>query len=98
MILIKKITKAFQVGKPGFLESMKNDSKTLAQTISKQFPDTSIKELSTIIDRYKNADSWYKNTNINIHDYYNLIDVMINGKAIDKKPPLELLITNEFNK
>jgi len=36
MILIKKVTKAFQVGKPGFLESMKKDSKI------KQIPGTNI--------------------------------------------------------
>lgn len=75
-----------------------NNEETIANVIAKQFPDTNIKTLKSLIKRYKDADSWYKNTNINIHDYYNLIDVMINGKAIDKKPPLELLITNEFNK
>nr|AEB54984.1 polyprotein [Dahlia mosaic virus D10] len=36
MILIKKITKAFQIGKTGFLESMKKDSK------AKQIPGTNI--------------------------------------------------------
>lgn len=75
-----------------------NDSKTLAKSIIKQFPDTNINELSLLIDRYKNADSWYSNTYVNINDYYNLVDIMIYGKSLDKKPPLELLINNEFNK
>ena len=75
-----------------------NNPTTIAKSIAKQFPDTSIEELSKIIDRYKGADSWYKNTYINTNDYYHLVDIMIYGKAIDKKPPIESLITNEFNK
>ena len=92
--VLEKFNKALNKGLKYVRE---NDTKKVAELIIKQFPDTNINDLSKLIDRYKNADSWYKNTNINIHDYYNLIDVMINGKAIDKKPPLELLITNEFN-
>lgn len=75
-----------------------NDSKTIAKSIIKQFPDTNINDLTIIIDRYKKADSWYESTYVNIDDYYNLVDIMIYGKTIRKKPPLELLIRNEFNK
>ena len=93
--IIKKFNKALNKG----LEFVNNnDSKTIAEAIINEFPDTSISELTTLVERYKEADSWYSNTTINIDDYYNLIDVMIYGKSLDKKPPLELLITNEFNK
>lgn len=75
-----------------------NDSKTIAKTIKKEFPDTSIEDLEMQIERYKQADSWYDNTYININDYYRLIDIMIYGKAINKKFTVETLVTNEFNK
>ena len=95
----KDIIKKFNIALNKGLKYVENNSsKTIASVIKNQFPDTSIDELSTIIDRYKNADSWYKTTYVNTKDYYHLIDIMIYGKAIDKKPPIELLITNEFNK
>ncbi len=93
--IIKKFTKALN---KGLKYTKENNSKTLAKTIINQFPDTTIDDLAKIIERYKNADSWYDNTFVNIDDYYRLIDIMIYGKVIDKKPPLETLITNEFNK
>ena len=75
----------------------KNDPETIAKVILYQFPDTSLKELTQLVKRYKDNDSWYDSTFININDYNRLIDIMIYGSSIDKKPPIELLITNEFN-
>ena len=81
------------------LEFVKNnDSETIAKVILPEFPDISLNELTFLVQRYKDADSWYDNTFINIKDYYRLIDIMIYGKSIEKTPPIEVLITNEFNK
>ena len=93
--ILRKFNKALN---KGIQFTKNNNSTTLSKIISKQFPDTNINTLSKLIERYKKIDAWYPNTEVMINDYYNLIDVMINGKAIDKKPPLEILITNEFNK
>ena len=75
-----------------------NDSKTIAQTIKNEVPDTELEDLTMQIERYKQADSWYENTYVNIKDYYRLIDIMLYGKALDKKVTVETLVTNEFNK
>ena len=75
-----------------------NDSKKIAEVILPEFPDISLNELTSIVQRYKDADSWYDNTYVNIDDYNKLVDIMIYGKAITKKQPVEILITNEFNK
>ena len=93
--IIKKFNKALNKGLKFVNE---NDSKTIAKAIINQFPDTNINDLTNLIDRYKNADSWYENTYVNIDDYYRLIDIMIYGEAINKKVKVETLITNEFNK
>ena len=74
-----------------------NDSRTIAETIIKQFPDTTIQDLTKLVERYKDADSWYDSTFVNTDDYYRLIDIMIYGKTLDKKVTIETLITNEFN-
>ncbi len=75
-----------------------NDSLDIAKIILPEFPDISLNELTSLVQRYKEIDSWYESTYINIDDYYRLIDIMIYGKSITKKPPIELLVTNEFNK
>ncbi len=92
--VIKKFTNAINKGLD-FVH--KNDSSTIAKTIKNQFPDTSIEDLTTIVDRYKKADSWYDSTYINKKDYNRLLDIMIYGKTIDKKVNIDDLITNEYN-
>lgn len=74
-----------------------NTSETIARTIQAQFPDTDIKDLSNIIERYKNIDAWYQTTKINLEDYERLQDIMINGKTITTKIDSTTLTTNEFN-
>lgn len=92
--VIKRFNKALN---KGIKFVMENDSKTIANSIIHQFPDTSLTDLITIVDSYKNADSWYENTYVNKEDYNNLEDIMIYGKSIDKKIDPKILITNEFN-
>lgn len=92
---LKKFNKALNKG----LEFVNNnDSRTIAESIINQFPDTTIQDLTKLVERYKDADSWYKNTYINVEDYYRLIDIMIYGSSLDKKVTIEALITNEFNR
>ena len=92
--VIKKFNKALNKG----LEFVhKNDAKTIANAIKRQFSDTSIEDLITIVERYKSADSWYNTTYINKKDYNRLLDIMIYGKTIDKKVNIDDLITNEYN-
>lgn len=92
--VIKKFNKALNKG----LEFVhKNDAKTIANAIKNQFSDTSIEDLTTIVERYKSADSWYNSTYINKKDYNRLLDIMIYGKTIEKKVNIDDLITNEYN-
>lgn len=92
--LIKKFNKALN---KGLLFVKENDSKTIATTIINQFPDTSIEDLTTIIERYKQIDAWYDNTTIIKEDFDRLIDIMLYGKTIENKIDTQLLYTNEFN-
>ena len=72
-----------------------NDSTTLAKDIIKQFPDTSLQDLETIIERYKQADSWLTNTYITEDMFNNLQDMLINFKLINTLVPYTDLIINE---
>lgn len=91
---IKKFNKALNKGLT-FVHN--NTSETIARTIQTQFPDTDIKDLINIIERYKNIDAWYQTTKINLEDYERLQDIMINGKTITTKIDSNTLTTNEFN-
>ena len=73
-----------------------NDSKVIANAIINQFPDTSINDLVSIIDRYKKYDSWLDNTFISKESFENLEDIMIKSKQLDKYVSYEDLIIN-FN-
>lgn len=72
-----------------------NDSKDIAKIIIDLFPDTSIEDLTTIIERYKNADSWLDNTFISEEMFKNLEDIMIDSKLLKEYVPYKDLIINE---
>lgn len=72
-----------------------NNSKDIAKTIIDLFPNTSIEDLTTIIERYKNADSWLDNTFITEEMFKNLEDMMIDSKLLKEYVPYKDLIINE---
>ena len=88
---IKSFTKAIEEG----LEYVnKNDSKTIANAIIEQFPDTSINDLITIIERYKENDSWLIDSYITKESFENLQDIMIKSNQLEKYVNYEDLIVN----
>ena len=92
--IIKKFNQALNKGIRFVKE---NDEITIANSIKNQFNDLEFDDLVTVIKRYKDADSWYNSTYINIDDYNRLLDIMMYGKVIDKKVDINLLVTNEYN-
>lgn len=91
--LIKKFTNSINEG----LNFVKNNtSKTIADTIINQFPDTSKNDLETIIERYKEADSWLETPYITEQSFKNLEDIMIKDNQISKYVPYNKLINNFY--
>ena len=81
----------------GLKYTKKTDSSVLAGIIKNQFPDTKEDELTNIIERYKNADSWWDSTYVNKEAYERLEDIMIYNNSLDKKVNFNKLVTNKFN-
>ncbi len=75
--------------------TLNNNSETIAKSIISLFPDTSLKDLEVIIERYKNADSWLTNTYINEDLFTNLEDMLIDGNLIKDYVPYHNLINND---
>jgi len=93
--LIKNFTKAIQKGLDFVHE---NDSETIAKSILSFFPDTSLNDLTKVIERYKKQDSWPKTTDFAEESFLHLQDIMISAGELDEKVPYQELIykgTNE---
>lgn len=87
--LIKKFEKSIQKG----LDYVHNtDSKKVAESISSFFPDSSIEDLTKVIDRYKSIDVWPKTTEFKEESFNHLQDIMINANELDEKVPYSELI------
>ena len=73
-----------------------NNADVIAETIIGEFPDTSINDLITIIDRYKEADSWLSTPYISEDSFNNLISIMIESGELEDSVSYEDLIVNYY--
>lgn len=73
-----------------------NKADVIAETIIGEFPDTSINDLITIIDRYKEADSWLSTPYISEDSFNNLVKIMIESGELDDSVSYEDLIINYY--
>lgn len=92
---LEKFTEAINKG----LEFVKNnDSKTIANIILPQFPDSSLNDIITIVDNYKKYDSWLENPYINEDSFKNLQNILLDNKLINDYVPYSELIHNLYEK
>ena len=88
--IIKSFTKAINKG----LEFVKNnDEMKIAKSIYKQFPDLSLNDLSTIVKRYKDADSFLDSSYIEEKLLVNLENLLIDNNLLKDYVPYNDLIT-----
>ena len=89
---IENFVKAIQKG----IDFVYNSSdKEVAEAIVNQFPDTSIEDLTKIIERYRSIDAWPETTEFTEEEFDHLQDIMINAGELDSKVPFSDLIYNE---
>lgn len=87
--VVKSFTKAINKG----LEFVKNnDEMKIAKSIYKQFPDLSLNDLSTIVKRYKDADSFLESAHIEEKLLINLEDLLIDNNLLKDYVPYNDLI------
>lgn len=87
--LIENFEKAIQKGLDFVHE---NDSKKVAESIISFFPDTSLDDLTKVIERYKSIDVWPTTTEFKEESFNHLQDIMINAGELDEKVPYNELI------
>lgn len=89
--IIEKFTKAVQKGLD-FVHN--NDSETIAKAILSFFPDTSLSDLTKVVERYKTQDTWPKTTDFTKESFEHLQEIMIASGELETVVPYEELIHN----
>ena len=75
-----------------------HSSKDIAKNLTEYFPDTSLKDLTTIIDRYKKGDAWRDNTSINEEEWKHIQEIVISAGELETYVPYkDLIYTKHFN-
>ena len=74
------------------------DSETIANSIIDFFPDTSLNDLITIVDRYKNGDAWRDNITINPTEWNHIQDIVISAGELDSYVSYDDLIYTKYFK
>lgn len=92
--VVEKFTNA--IGK-GLKFVKENDSEKIAKVIKSEFPDISLEDLSKVVSRYKEADSWWDTTYIKEDAYNNLLDLMEYNDALNERIDFNKIVDNSFN-
>lgn len=87
--IIESFTKALQKG----LDFVHNSTdEEVAKSIIDFFPDTSLKDLESVIARYRGIDAWPTTTEFTEESFNHLQDIMIASKELEEKVPYKDLI------
>lgn len=87
--VISKFTRAIQKG----LDFVHNSSdKEVAEAILDFFPDTSLNDLTGVIERYRSVNTWPTTTEFSSESFYHLQDIMKAAGELDKTVKYEDLM------
>lgn len=93
--IIQGFTNAIQKG----LDYAHNHSnEEIAKKILPYFPDTSLNDLTEIVKRYKEADSWYKTTYIAEEDFNHIQTIVEKAGELTNRVPYNKLVNTSFSK
>lgn len=92
--VIKGFTKAIQRGLD-YVHGHTNEE--VAEVILDQFPDTSLNDLTQIVQRYRDIDSWFTTTYIEEENFNHIMEIMENAGELDTRAPYDKLVENAFS-
>lgn len=71
-----------------------HSAKEVAEVILSYFPDTSLTDLTKIVERYQKVDSWYQDTVITEENYNHILEIIENAGELKEKAPYKDLVKN----
>ena len=92
--VIKGFNKALQ---KGIDFTYNNKEEKVAEVITDYFNDISKNDLTEVIKRYKNNDSWYKTTYITKSGFERIQDIMEFNKVLDTRVDFNKLVDNTYS-
>lgn len=93
--VIKSFTKAVNKG----LEYVNSHSaKEIAEIVVKYFPDTSLSDMETIINRYKTGEAWKKNITITEEEWNHIQEIIEASGELQNKVNYNVLIYDKYFK
>lgn len=75
-----------------------NSSEKIAKLLVDYFPDTSLKDIESAVQSYKDIDAWQKTTEIKKEDFDRIQDIMIASGTIKEKVDYDKLVETKFFK
>ena len=91
--IIEKFTRAVNKGLE-YVDS--HTSSEVARIVSDYFPDTSLSDMTTIVDRYKEGEAWKKNITINEDEWNHIQEIMEASLELDKYVEYDKLIYDAY--
>ncbi len=92
--VIQNFTKAIQ---KGINYTKSHSDEELAKILVDYFPDTNLNDITTVIKRYRDIDSWYDTTTISESGYKHMQDIVEFNGFLDKRVPFNILVQNQNN-
>ncbi len=80
----------------GMLWVQNHSTEEVAEVVKPFFPDVEDEVLISLIDRYKNQDSWKPDPIISKEGLNHLMDIMEMAGELDKRPEYESIVTTKF--
>ena len=91
--IIEKFTRAINRGLD-YVYS--HDSEDVAKVVGEYFPDTSLSDMITIVNRYKEGEAWKRNITINEDEWNNIQEIMKASSELDEYVSYDKLIFDEY--
>lgn len=93
--VIQKFTNALY---RGMVWVQNHSSEEVAAAVKPQFPDTEDDILVTLVDRYRNQDSWKPDLIITEEGLSHMMDIMELAGELDKRADYDKIVTTDFAK
>ena len=74
-----------------------HSSEEIASVIAPQFPESDIKDITKIVDRYKKQDTWKNDTVFTKESFELLQDILDSAGELSKRVPYNDLVNTEFS-
>lgn len=93
--VIQKFTNALY---KGMVWVQEHSSEEIADAVMPQFPDTDKEVLKTLIERYRDQDSWKPDLIITEEGLNHMMNIMESAGELDKRADYNKIVTTEFAK